>query len=120
MTRLDHVLHRVAPDHLREFRLELPNRGQAQHIFLALGLALCTVGGEAQVGQAGIGAINQVQVSNHSPVPQDAVIAQPQMLLLVLDQQFNRPATQVISDHVTFPTPVSAGNTAFLLPYPPS
>jgi hypothetical protein len=45
------------------------------------------------VDQAGIGGIDQVQVSNHSLVPQDAVIRQPQMLFFVLDQQFNLPRT---------------------------
>jgi hypothetical protein len=54
---------------------------------------LCTLGLQAHVGQAGIGAIHQVQVSDYSPAPQYAVSAQPQMLLFVLDQQFNLPRT---------------------------
>jgi hypothetical protein len=49
------------------------------------------------VGQAGIGTINQVQVSNHSPVPQYAIIAQPQMLFLILDKHLNRPSFQIVS-----------------------
>jgi hypothetical protein len=49
------------------------------------------------VGQAGIGTINQPQVSNHSLVSQYAIIAQPQMLFLVLDQHLNRPSFQIVS-----------------------
>jgi len=49
------------------------------------------------VGQAGIVAIDQVQVSNHSPVPLNTVIAKPQMLFLILDQRLNRPSFQIVS-----------------------
>jgi hypothetical protein len=49
------------------------------------------------VGQAGIGNIHQVKVSNYRLVPKYSVIAQPQMLFLVLDQQLNRPSFQIVS-----------------------
>ena len=52
----------------------------------------------AHVGQAGIDGVNQVQVSNYSPVSQNTVIAQPQMLLLVSDKHLNRPAFEITDD----------------------
>ena len=97
MTVFDNIFDIVLPDHLAQRRFEFADRLKSQHsIFLRV--ALCTLGLQAQVGQAGIGAIDQVQVSNYSPVPQDAVIAQPQMLFLVLDQHLNRPAFQIVGD----------------------
>jgi len=83
MTDFDHIVHRLSPDRALQVGFELPNRRKRQHMF-ALVVALCTVGLETQVGQAGVGGIDQVQVSNHSPVPQHAVSAQPEMLLLSL------------------------------------
>ena len=95
MAIFDNILHRLLPDQLTHPGLELAHRRQPQHIFVLL-LALCTLVLNGQVGQAGIGAINQMQVSNYTPVPQHAVIAKPQMLLLVLDQHLNRPSPQIV------------------------
>ena len=97
MADLDHILNRLVPHGLPQLGLELADWRKTQHSLFLLA-ALCTLGVHAQVGQAGIGGVDQVQVSNYSPVPQDTVGAQPQMLLLILDQQFNGPATQVIRD----------------------
>ena len=52
------------------------------------------------MGQAGIGTIDQAKVSNNSPVPQNTVIAQPKMLLLFFDHNFNRPTFEVIPNHL--------------------
>ena len=100
MTDFHHIFHGFVPYCLPPLGLELPDRRKTQHTLFVFA-ALCTLGVHAQVGQAGVGAIDPVQVSNHSPVPQYAVSAQPQMLLLVLDQQFDRPATQVIRDNLS-------------------
>jgi len=97
MAVLDNLFDILLPDPLAQRRFELADRLQSQHSNL-LCVALCTLGLYAQVGQAGIGAVHQVQVSNYSPVPQNAVIAQPQMLFLVLDQHLNRPAFQIVGD----------------------
>ena len=76
MTDLDHILDRGIPRRTRQVGLELSDRRKTPHA-LSLAWALCTLGFQAQVGQAGIGDINQVQVSNDSPVSQDAIGAQP-------------------------------------------
>jgi hypothetical protein len=52
-------------------------------------------------GSGSIGNIHQSQMSLNGSVPQNAVIAQPQLLLLRLDPQFNRPALQIIGNHVS-------------------
>ena len=95
MTVLYYILHRLLPGQLTHPGLELAHRRQTQHVLVFL-LALCTLVLNGQVGQAGIGAIHQVQVSNYTAVPPYAVIAQPQLLLLVLDQHLNSPSLQVV------------------------
>lgn len=67
MTHLYHIVDRVTPDDSLQVGLELPNRRTSQHTLGVL-LALWTLGFQAQVGQAGIGGVDQVQVPNHSPV----------------------------------------------------
>ena len=74
MTDFDNIFHCFAPNRLPQLGLELPDRWKTQH-GLVLVMALCTLGVHAQVGQAGVSAIDRVQVSNHSPVPQHAVSA---------------------------------------------
>src|SRR4030042_1579313 len=96
MTIFDNILNILLPDYPTHSVLKFANRFKSQHI-LGFVLALCTVVFNPYVGQAGIGTIDQVQVSNHSPVPFDAVIAQPQMLFLVLDQHLNRPSFKIVS-----------------------
>ena len=93
MTMFNNIFHRLLPNYLAHAILELTDRLKTQHFLGMIGLALGTLGIQAHVGQAGIGGIDQVQVSNHSLVPQDTVIRQPQMLFLVLDQQLNLPRT---------------------------
>ena|GEM_PF-3157629 len=112
MTDSHNIFHGFVPDLLPQLGFELADRWKTQYIVFLL-VALCTMGVHAQVGQAalsacvhaqaGIGAVDQVQVSNYSPVPQDAVSAQPQMLLFILDQPFNRQAAQIIRDHLLGP-----------------
>jgi hypothetical protein len=92
MNIFDNILNILLPDDLTHPVFKFADWFKSQH-FLGFVLALCTLGFQTQVGQAGIGAINQVQVSNHSPLPFDTVIAQPQMLFLVLDQHFNKGET---------------------------
>ena len=106
MTHLDHIINRLAPDDALQIGLELPDRRKMQHV-LGLVVALCTVGLQTQVGQAGMGGVHQVQVSHHSPVPLHAVSAQPQMLLLILDQQFNLPRTLQAKQQLLSRAPVS-------------
>ena len=96
MTMYDNILNVLLPDYPTHSVFEFANRFKSQH-FLGFVLALCTIGFNPYVGQAGIGTINQPQVSNHSPVSQYAIIAQPQMLFLVLDQHLNRPSFQIVS-----------------------
>ena len=69
--------------------------GGTDSISLVCVFALCTLVFNANMGQAGIGAIDQVQVSNYCPVPPNAVIAQPQMLFLFLDHHLNSPPLQI-------------------------
>jgi len=70
MAVLDNLFDILLPDPLAQRRFELADRLQSQHSNL-LCAALCTLGLYAQVGQAGIGAVRQVQVSNCNPVPQN-------------------------------------------------
>src|SRR4030042_2146455 len=95
MTIFDNIFDILLPDYLVHGLLEFADRLKTQH-FIIFCLAVGTLGFNAQVGQAGIGTINQAQVSCHCPVPQYAVIAQPQMLFLVLDQHFNRPTFEIV------------------------
>ena len=74
MAIFDNILNVLLPDYPTHSVFEFANRLKSQHI-LGFVLALCTVGFNPYVGQAGIGTIDQVQVSNHSPVSQDAIIA---------------------------------------------
>ena len=97
MTMFDDIFNRLLPNHPAHAILQLTDRFKTQHFLGMMVLALCTRGFQAHVGQAGISGIHQVQVSNHSLVPQHAVIRQPQMLFLILDQQLNRPTLKGIS-----------------------
>ena len=99
MRTLDHILHLLSPDHLAHLSFELTDRLDRQHVLGFCFVALCTLAFHANVGQAGIGTINQAKVSNNSPVPPNAVIAQPQMLFLFLDQHFNSPAFEVMANY---------------------
>lgn len=95
MAMFDNIPYSLPPNQLTHPGLELAHRRQSQHVLFLL-LALCTLVLNGQVGQAGIGGVDQVQVSDHTLVPQYAVIAQPQLLLLVLDQHLNGPSLQVV------------------------
>jgi len=95
MTIFDNILNVILPHEPTHSVFESANRLKSQH-FLGFVLALCTIGFYAHMGQASIGYINQVQVSNHSLVPNYPVIAQPQMLFLVLDKHLNRPTFQIV------------------------
>ena len=66
MTHLGHIIHGFAPHNALQIGFELPNRRKMQHT-LGLVMALYTVGLQTQVGQAGIGGIDQVKVSNNRP-----------------------------------------------------
>ncbi len=92
------ICNRLPPNYSTHAILELADRLKSQH-FLGMVLALCTLSLQAQVDQAGTGDINQVQVSNHSLVPQQAVIRQPQMLFLVLDQHLYGPTLEIFTDN---------------------
>ena len=91
MAVLDDIFDILLPDNLAHALLKFTDRFKSQHSIVFV-LAFCTTGFNAHVGQAGIRDVHQVQVSNYSPVPQNTVIAQPQMLFLVLDQQLDSPA----------------------------
>jgi hypothetical protein len=93
MTMFNDIFNRLLPNDLAHAIFEFTDRFKSQHFLGMMVLALCTLSLHAQVGQAGIGGIHQVQVSNHSLVPQDTVIRQPQLLFLILDQQLNLPRT---------------------------
>lgn len=80
----------LVPDHLPHPGLERTDRRQTRHM-IVLASALCTGPGKSQVGQAGIGDIHQVQVSIHSPVPEDPVIAQPQKTTFTSPRFFMPP-----------------------------
>ena len=93
MAMFNDIFNCLLPNYPAHTILELTDRFKSQHFLGIIVLALCTLGFQAHVGQAGIGGIDQVKVSNHRLVPQHAVIRQPQMLFLVLDQQLNLPRT---------------------------
>ena len=94
MTDLHDLFDRFLPHQLAHAGLECVDRRQRKRLHRESFLALCTLMlAQSQVGQAGIGGIDQVQVSDYSPVPPAAVVAQPQVLLLILDQQFDLPRT---------------------------
>ena len=63
MTEFRHFDDRFLPDLLPQFLFELPDRWKSKHV-LGILAALCTLGLQPHVGQAGIGAVDQVQVSN--------------------------------------------------------
>ena len=63
MTVLNDLLNVLLPNHSTHVLFEFAHRLQRQHL-VGLAVALGTVGLYAQVGQAGIGGVNQVQVSN--------------------------------------------------------
>ena len=67
MAVLDDIFKRLLPDDLTHPGLELADRRQSQH-FLILAVALSIPVIQGQAGQAGIGEVQQVQVSNHSLV----------------------------------------------------
>ena len=71
MAVFDDIFDSLLPDQLTHPGLESAYRRKAQHCF-GLVLPLCMLVLQGQVGQAGVGAIDQVQVSNDSPVPQNA------------------------------------------------
>ena len=98
MTILDDILNVLLPDDLTHSVFKFADRFKPQH-FLGLGLALCTTGFNPGVGQAGISDVHQVQVSNYRPVPNHSVVAQPQMLFLILDQHLNRPSLQIVGHY---------------------
>ena len=98
MTVFDDIFNILLPNDPTHALFEFAHRIKRQH-FLSLAVALCTMSTYAHVGQAGIGGINQVQVSNYSPIPKNTVIAQPQMLLLISDKHLNRPAFEITDDH---------------------
>ena len=62
MTVFDNIFNILLPDYLVHGLFEFADRLKTQH-FILLGLALCTLSFNAQVGQAGIGTIDQAQVS---------------------------------------------------------
>jgi len=95
MTILENILNVLMPDYLTHAVFKLTDRFKPQHL-LVLALALCTISFYAHVGQAGVGNINQVQVSNHSLVSQNAIVAEPQVLFFVLDQHLYRPPFQIV------------------------
>jgi hypothetical protein len=98
MGKLDYILNLLLPDNLTHLGFKLADRFDRQHVLGIFLVALCTLAFNSNVGQAGIGTINQAKVSNNGPVPQNTVIAQPQMLLLLFDQYFYSPAFEVIAD----------------------
>jgi hypothetical protein len=119
MTVFDNILNILLPNYPTHPVFELANRLKSQH-FLGLLLALCTIGLYPYVGQAGIGNVNQVQVSNHSPVPFDTVVAQPQMLFLVLDQHLNRPSFQIVGYNSSHRSTQVISNQSYMLILPPA
>ena len=99
MAVFNDIFNRLLPNDLAHVILELTDRLKWQQFLGIVSLALCTSSFQAHVGQAGIGGIHQVQVSNHSLVPQHAVIRQPQMLFLVLDQHLDGPTLEIVGDN---------------------
>lgn len=96
MRYFNNILNFFLPDNLAHAGLEMAYRSRL-HIIFIFALAFFTFG-QADVGQAGIGAVNKAKVSCNRPVPQHAVIAQPKMLLLLFNHHLNGPSTQIIAD----------------------
>ena len=57
MTHLGDIFDRFVPDRAPQVGFELLNRWKTQHS-LVLVMALCTLGLQAHVGQAGVGAVD--------------------------------------------------------------
>jgi len=99
MRNIDNILNLLTPDYLVHKGFKLTDRRQRQHILGIIFIALCTLAFNADMGQAGIGAVNQAKVSNYRPVPQNAVIAQPKMLFLFLDHHLDSPSLEISADN---------------------
>ena len=99
MGYFNHILNLLLPDDLVHAGFELTDRRHRQHLLGFVFVALCMPVFDANMGQAGIGAIDQAQVSNYCPAPPNAVIAQPQMLFLFLDHHLNGPPLQIPADN---------------------
>ena len=69
MTLFNNIFNRLLPNDPARAILELTDRLKAQHFLGMMFLALGTLSVQAHVDQAGIGGIDLVQVSRHSPVP---------------------------------------------------
>ena len=115
----DNILNILLPDYPMHPVFESADWFQPQHL-PGLVLALCTIGFNPYVGQAGVGTINQVQVSNHSLVPSYSVIAQPQVLFLVLDQHLNRPSFQIVGYNGSHRSRQIISNNCNLLTFSPA
>ena len=100
MRYFNNILNLLSPDYLVHADFQSADRRQRQHILGIFFVALCTLVGYTNMGQAGIGAVNQAQVSNYCPVPQNAVIAQPKMLFLFLDHHLDSPTFQISADNL--------------------
>jgi len=61
MTVLDNIFDSLLPDHLTQRRFAFTERLQSQHFTVLFCAALCALGLYAQMAQAGIGTIHQVQ-----------------------------------------------------------
>ena len=110
----------LTPDNLVHAGFELADRRHRQHILGLVFVALCTLVLQTNMGQAGIGAIDERQVSNNRPIPPDAVIAQPQMLFLFLDHHLNRPSFQITADNLFHRGPQVIGHQRCHGPVPPA
>ena len=99
MRHFNNILNLLIPDNLVHLGFELADRRHRQHILGIVFMALCTLVIQANMGQAGIGTIDQGQVSNYRPVPPSTVIAQPQMLFLFFDHHLNCPTLQIAADN---------------------
>jgi hypothetical protein len=95
MVIFDNILDIVLPDYLTHMVSKLTSQF-ASLSFLSLVLDLCMKDFNPRVGRTGKGGIYQVQMSHHSLVPQEAVIAQSRMLFFVFDQNLSRPAFQMV------------------------
>src|SRR6056297_530694 len=100
MRYFNNILNLLSPDYLMHADFQSADRRQRQHILGIFFVALCTLVGYTNMGQAGIGAVNQAQVSNYCPVPQNTVIAQPKMLFLFLDHHLDSPTFQITADNL--------------------
>jgi len=70
----DNIFNILLPNYLTHVVFKPANRFKSQHPIAFLVLAFCTIGLYTHVGQAGIGNIDQVKVSNYRLVPKDSVI----------------------------------------------